>query len=336
MERCGSPMAQVPKKIAGPAAFGAGSHPLDFERLTVPACLLLHDPIRRMFCGDLTRRTKGHPMLTLPLSTAAAPVEVSHVALTVHDLAGMTAFYRQALGLEEVASVPGVSRLGVAGRPLIELRSDPAARKASPREAGLFHTAFLMPDRPALARWLRHAADTGLRLQGASDHLVSEAIYLSDPEGNGIEVYADRPRSAWHDATGAIKMATEALDLNALVQAADRPWSAAPEGLVVGHVHLQVGAIAEAEAFYSGVLGLPIMARYPGAAFYGSGGYHHHIATNVWNSRGAGSRNYPATGLAELTLAVDADALAAIKAKGRADRMEDPWGTVITLQPKSA
>ncbi|NJS37764.1 MAG: VOC family protein [Rhodobacteraceae bacterium] len=274
-------------------------------------------------------------MLTLPLSTAAAPVEVSHVALTVHDLDGMAAFYRQALGLEEVASAPGVSRLGVAGRLLVELRADPAARRASPREAGLFHTAFLLPDRPALARWLRHAADTGLRLQGASDHLVSEAIYLSDPEGNGIEVYSDRPRSAWHDATGAIKMATEALDLNALVQAADRPWSGAPEGLVVGHVHLQVGAIAEAEAFYGTMLGLPVMARYPGAAFYGSGGYHHHIATNVWNSRGAGRRSDPATGLAEVTLAADTAALAGIKAKGGAEQMEDPWGTIIAVQAKA-
>jgi catechol 2,3-dioxygenase len=288
-----------------------------------------------MFRWNQTRRIKGHPMMTPPLSTATAPVEVSHIALTVHDLPGMAAFYAQALGLEEVTSSLNLRRLGVAGRPLMELRADPAARKSTPREAGLFHTAFLMPDRTALARWLRHAADTGLRLQGASDHLVSEAIYLADPEGNGIEVYADRPRSAWHDATGAIKMATEALDLNALVQTADRPWTAAPEGLVVGHVHLQVGAVPEAEAFYAGTLGLPVMARYPGAAFYGSGGYHHHIATNVWNSRGAGPRNYPATGLAELTLAVDAATLAGIKANGGADRMEDPWGTVIALHQKS-
>jgi catechol 2,3-dioxygenase len=192
-----------------------------------------------------------------------------------------------------------------------------------------------MPDRAALARWLRHAADTGLRLQGASDHLVSEAIYLADPEGNGIEVYADRPRTVWHDANGAVKMATEALDLNVLLRAADRPWTAAPEGLVVGHVHLQVGSIPEAEAFYAGTLGLPVIARYPGAAFFGSGGYHHHIATNVWNSRGAGPRNYPVTGLAELTLATDAASMAGIKARGGLDRMSDPWGTVITLQQKT-
>lgn len=274
-------------------------------------------------------------MTKIPPSTASAPVEVSHVALTVHDLPGMAAFYQTALGLDEVAASPGLRRLGIGDRTVVELRADPAARKSGPQEAGLFHTAFLMPDRPALARWLRHAADTGLRLQGASDHLVSEAIYLADPEGNGIEVYVDRPRTAWHDATGAIKMATEALDLNALVRDADAPWSAAPEGMVIGHVHLQVGAVPEAEAFYSGILGLPVMARYPGAAFYGSGGYHHHIATNVWNSRGAARRHDPSTGLAELVLAVDPDAMATITAAGGTSRMEDPWGILITLAPKT-
>lgn len=271
-----------------------------------------------------------------PSSTASAPVEISHVALTVHDLDAMAAFYRQALGLAELSSEPGFTRLGVDGRLLVELRQDRAARRATPHEAGLFHTAFLMPDRSALARWLRHAADHGLRLQGASDHLVSEALYLADPEGNGIEVYADRPRTAWHDANGAIRMATEPLDLNALLQTADRPWTDAPEGLVVGHVHLQVGTLPEAREFYAGALGLPLMASYPGAAFFGAGGYHHHIATNVWNSRGAGPRTYPATGLAELALAADAASLAGIRDRGGSDRMTDPWGTAITLQAKAA
>ena len=269
-------------------------------------------------------------------STASAPIEISHIALTVHDLNGMANFYRQTIGLTELSSEPGLRRLGVADRPLVELREDRTARRASPREAGLFHTAFLMPDRAALARWLRNAADSGLRLQGASDHLVSEAIYLADPEGNGIEVYTDRPRTAWYDAKGAVKMTSEALDLNALLRAADCPWTTAPEGLVIGHVHLQVGAIPEAEAFYAGTLGLPVMARYSGASFYGSGGYHHHIATNVWNSRGAGTRNYPSTGLAELTLSADTISIANVEARGGANRMDDPWGTIVRLQPKTA
>lgn len=270
------------------------------------------------------------------MSTASAPLEISHVVLTVHDLPGVAGFYRQTLGLTDLSRSSGRVTLGAGGRTLLELVADPAARRAAPSEAGLFHTAFLMPSRPALARWLIHAANSGVQLQGASDHLVSEAIYLADPEGNGIEVYVDRPRDRWHGPDGAIRMATERLDLNDLARAADAPWTGAPDGLVVGHVHLQVGAIPEAEGFYSGQLGLPVMARYPGAAFYGSGGYHHHIATNTWNSRGAGQRDQPATGLTELVLAVDPAELAVIHSRGGSDRMQDPWGTLITLEPKAA
>jgi catechol 2,3-dioxygenase len=270
------------------------------------------------------------------MSTASAPIEISRVVLTVHDLQGVANFYRRTLGLTDLSGSAGRLCLGADGRTLVELIFDPAARRFDPREAGLFHTAFLMPSRPALARWLIHVAETGVQLQGASDHLVSEAIYLADPEGNGIEVYVDRPRDRWHNPDGSIKMATERLDLNALARAADGPWTGAPEGLVVGHVHLQVGAVPEAEAFYSGTLGLPVMARYPGAAFYGSGGYHHHIATNVWNSRGAGPRNMPSTGLTELVLAVDATEQAAIHARDGADQMQDPWGTRVSLEPKPA
>jgi catechol 2,3-dioxygenase len=270
------------------------------------------------------------------MSTAAAPIEISHVVLTVQDLPAVTEFYRRTLGLDVLDQTADRVVLGADGKRLIELAGDRKARRADPREAGLFHTAFLMPSRPALGSWLRHAADVGVQLQGASDHLVSEAIYLADPEGNGIEVYADRPRDRWRGPDGALRMATERLDLNALAQAADRPWTGAPGGLVVGHVHLQVGAVPEAEAFYAGLLGLPVMARYPGAAFYGSGGYHHHIATNVWNSRGAGVRDEPATGLAELVLSADDAEIAAIQARGGSDQMRDPWGTRITVLPKTA
>jgi len=269
------------------------------------------------------------------MSTATAPTEIGHVALTVRDLPGMTAFYSRVLGLAELSKEPGRRLLGATDRVLLDLREDLGARQSGRSEAGLFHSAFLMPDRAALARWLRRAADSGVQLQGASDHLVSEAIYLADPEGNGIEVYADRPRAGWQAPDGSVRMGTEALDLNALVQLANSPWTGAPEEMVIGHVHLQVGSVPEAEAFYSGTLGLPVMARYPGAAFYGSGGYHHHIATNVWNSRGAEVRGYPSTGLVELVLAVDEISQAAILKAGGAVRMTDPWGTAITLLPKA-
>lgn len=270
------------------------------------------------------------------MSTATAPIDVSHVALTVHDLAAMRAFYQSALGLQPLSSDGTAVRLGVGGATLVELRPDRAARRASPREAGLFHTAFLLPDRAALARWLIHAANSGVPLQGASDHLVSEAIYLADPEGNGIEIYADRPRSAWHHADGSVKMATEALDLNALAQSADGPWNTAPADAVVGHVHLQVGDTTKAATFWRDVIGMPVMATYPGATFHGSGGYHHHIAANIWNSRGAEPRSFPATGLAELVLNAAEPEYQAIVARAGSASLADPWGTAISLVPKAA
>ena len=268
------------------------------------------------------------------MSTASAPLEIGRVALTVNDLPRVADFYAAALGLETLSRDGETRVLGAGDTPLLELRGDRAARRRSPREAGLFHTAFLMPSRPALARWLIHAANSRVPLQGASDHLVSEAIYLADPEGNGIEVYVDRPRAAWTVADGSIQMATEALDLNDLAATADRPWSGAPEGMVVGHVHLQVGDLAGAEAFYGDTLGFALTTRYPGALFFGAGGYHHHIGANVWNSRGAGARSYPATGLADLEILADATEHAAIVARAGGDRLADPWGTSVTLRAR--
>lgn len=270
------------------------------------------------------------------MSTAHAPLEIGRVRLTVNDIAKVGAFYAQALGLQKIHSDATTASYGAGGRVLVELIADPAARRASPREAGLFHTAFLLPSRADLAAWLHHASASRLPLQGASDHLVSEAIYLADPEGNGIEVYADRPRDGWTKADGSIKMATDPLDFDDLAVQARAPWTEAPTGTVVGHVHLQVGAVPEAEAFYAGTLGFAVTAHYPGAAFFGSGGYHHHLGANVWNSRGAGQRS-PSTGLAGVELLADADSLAAITAKtGGKTEVADPWGTVISLTRKAA
>lgn len=268
------------------------------------------------------------------MHTAAAPMEIGRVTLTVHDLARSADFYARALGLAKLTADAAQVTLGAGNRALITLIADPAARLRSPREAGLFHTAFLLPDRAALARWLHHVASTRLPLQGASDHKVSEAIYLADPEGNGIEVYVDRPRAQWTKQDGSIQMATDPLDLDDLAAAADGTWTGAPDGTVVGHVHLQVGDVAQAQAFYTGTLGFPVTATYPGAAFYGSGGYHHHLATNVWNSRGAGPRT-PSTGLTNVEILADATALAAIAARSDGQtRLTDPWGTQITLTEK--
>lgn len=272
----------------------------------------------------------------IAMSTASAPVEIGHVALTVKDPAAMRSYYQLVLGMEPLASDGTTVSLGAAGVKLLELRYDPAARQASPREAGLFHTAFLMPDRAALARWLIHVSSERVQLQGASDHLVSEAIYLSDPEGNGIEVYVDRPRSQWQAAGSGVRMASEPLDLKELAGSADGPWQGAPDGLVIGHVHLQVGDMPRAEAFWRDTVGMPVMATYPGAAFYGSGGYHHHIATNIWNSRGAGNRSLPAIGLAELVLRADVAELRKITARAGSASLTDPWGIPVTVLAKAA
>lgn len=259
------------------------------------------------------------------MSTAAAPLEIGTVRLTVQDLTKVSDFYARAMGLEKLGGDGTVSRLGAGDRVLLELTADPAARKASPREAGLFHTAFLLPKRSDLGAWVHHASNSRLPVQGASDHLVSEAIYLADPEGNGIEIYTDRPRVAWTGADGKIKMATDPLDIDDLAASAKGEWRGAPVGTVVGHIHLQVGNVSEAEAFYRDRLGFPVMAHYPGAAFYGSGGYHHHIATNIWNSRGAGVKE-PGTGLTGFTIL--ADTLPA------ATHVRDPWGIEIDFVAK--
>ncbi|WP_413871853.1 VOC family protein [Albidovulum sp.] len=270
------------------------------------------------------------------MSTASAPVEIGRVALLVRDIDRVSDFYETAIGLAPIASDAAVRTLGAGGRVLLELRADPAARPADPHEAGLFHTAFLLPSRADLGAWLVHAAGARVPLQGASDHLVSEAIYLADPEGNGIEIYRDRARDEWPREGGRIRMATDPLDLHALAAEARGPWTGAPEGTVVGHVHLQVGNVPAAEEFYSGQLGFEIVTHYPGAAFFGSGGYHHHLGTNVWNSRGAGRRSDGAAGLAEVQLLAgpeDHDRLAAaLGASGGTD----PWGTPISVARKPA
>ncbi|MDQ7775203.1 MAG: VOC family protein [Paracoccus aminovorans] len=263
------------------------------------------------------------------MATSDAPLQIGQVALIVNDLDRVGDFYQSVIGLGRLSGSGEQLVLGAGGRPLVELRRDKAARHR-PREAGLFHTAFLLPDRKVLGGWLRHVAGRQIALDGASDHLVSEAIYLRDPEGNGIEVYADRPRSAWRTDGREVQMDTVALDLDGLAASAETPWSGAPEGSVIGHVHLQVGNVAEAESFYMNKLGMDRSAHVFGASFFASGGYHHHIAGNIWNSRGAGQRSADATGLAELVLDADAPVLAALGARD----FTDPQGTRIRVVAK--
>jgi catechol 2,3-dioxygenase len=217
------------------------------------------------------------------------------VRLTVSDLDRSRAFYQRVIGLEPAERDDGTVALGPEhGPPLIELLGDPSAPALNPRATGLFHLAILQPSRRDLALALARLAAARWPLSGASDHLVSEALYLSDPDGNGIEIYRDRPRSEWRqDENGQLAMATIPLNLDDVISAADGATEIpqlVPAGTTIGHVHLQVSDLHEVEAFYNGILGFDVMVRgYPGALFVAAGGYHHHIGLNTWNSAGAAS-----------------------------------------------
>ncbi|HEU4587140.1 MAG TPA: VOC family protein [Gemmatimonadales bacterium] len=283
----------------------------------------------------------------LPADTRVGPVQ-----LQVSDLGRSLDYYRQVLGMRLLRQDGGRATLGAQldPTPLIELVERPGARPVPRRgQLGLYHFAILLPDRQALGRFVRHLASVGARA-GASDHLVSEALYLHDPDGLGIEVYADRPRSAWrvHETARGreLAMSTEPLDLDGLVRAAgDAPWTGMPPGTVMGHVHLHVGDLDRAAAFYHAALGLDaVVWSYPGALFLSAGGYHHHLGLNTW----AGPNAAPATPsdaqLLEWTLLLPEPGAArrAAERLGQAGfdaepsgaaswTVSDPWGTRLRL-----
>jgi catechol 2,3-dioxygenase len=218
---------------------------------------------------------------------------IGAVRLAVADLDDVADFYREAIGLRPLEPEQSeIVRLGTGedAAPLVELVGDPSAPPRPRHTTGLYHLAILVPTRADLARALQRVADAGWRLTGASDHLVSEALYLSDPEGNGIEIYRDRPREQWRYRDGAIQMSTEPLDLDGVLGELSREDAGAgmPAGTRMGHVHLNVADLTAAETFYSGALGFDVTVRgYPGALFVSAGGYHHHIGLNTWTGEGA-------------------------------------------------
>jgi catechol 2,3-dioxygenase len=227
----------------------------------------------------------------LPAETTLGPA-----SLIVADLDRSVAFYRDVVGFHVLQGEGATATLG-AGEdvtPILELTALAGARPKSRRTTGLYHVAILTPSRAALARALYHLAVSRYPLQGASDHIVSEALYLADPDGNGLEIYRDRPRSDWYDANGQFQMGTLPLDLDQLLDegatsTGERPWIGLDAGTRVGHVHLQVADLAAAVRFYTEGLGFETMVHLPemGAAFISAGGYHHHIGLNTWSSRGA-------------------------------------------------
>ena len=293
----------------------------------------------------------SHPQTAAQHAAIDPATEMGTVRLTVSDLARSAAFYERAVGLraEEIAD-GGIALRAADGPPLIELHSDGSAPPLDRHRTGLFHLAVLLPSRVELALALARLAAAEWPLDGASDHLVSEALYLSDPDGNGIEIYHDRPREDWRWSEDGVAMATLPLDLRNLLAELppQRPHEGdlgVPAGTRIGHVHLQVADLADAEAFYSGVLGFDVVTRgYPGALFVSAGGYHHHLGLNTWHSAGAPPPEPGAVGLRsfEVTLPHD-DALAAVLARVRGAGLpletlaegtgvRDPSGNLVVLR----
>jgi catechol 2,3-dioxygenase len=268
---------------------------------------------------------------------------VGPVSLTVADLPRALAFYTDRLGFRVRQDGDGTARLGAGGSDLLVLVERKGARRA-PGSTGLFHFAVLLPSREALARALARLVDTRTPLQGTADHLVSEALYLADTEGNGIELYRDRPREEWAWEDGAIRMTTEPLDLSALLEegrAIGSAWRGLPEGTILGHVHLRVSVIAPAERFYCDLLGFELTTRYgTQASFVSTGGYHHHVAFNTWGGVGAPPPPGGAAGLREFVVnfpgAADVEAvLARVRAAGMTVEpgalVRDPSGNAVRL-----
>ena len=210
---------------------------------------------------------------------------VGRVRLQVSDLSQSLPYYTDVLGFPVSAREHGVAVLAtVNGAPLIELHEQKGIRPVPRRgRLGLYHFAILLPDRQALGRFVSHLAELGA-YAGSADHRVSEALYLADPDGLGIEVYADRPRGEWKTNGREIAMATEPLDLRALARAGGgEPWTGMPAGTTIGHVHFHVSTLRDAEAFFHVALGFDkVVWSYPGALFFSAGGYHHHVGTNTW------------------------------------------------------
>jgi catechol 2,3-dioxygenase len=279
---------------------------------------------------------------------------LGRVRLQVSDLSRSVEYYRRVIGLRVVAESDGGAVLGAEfdDRPLVELEELRGAKPVPRRgRIGLYHFAILLPDRPSLGRFLAHLEELGA-YAGMSDHFVSEAIYLTDPDGLGIEVYADRPRSAWKSHDGQLVMTTVPLDVESVMQAAAESaegltWQGMPPGTVIGHVHLHVGDLENAVAFYHGGLGLDkTVWNYPGALFLSAGGYHHHLGTNTW-AAGAPLAGPEDARLLEWEVLVpslaDAEAaaqsLTAARRDVRSDQNDwlaaDPWGTVVRIRPET-
>lgn len=256
--------------------------------------------------------------MPLPDGTRLGPV-----SLTVADAERSMKFYRDLAGLHELSRDGSRVTLGAGSTPVLHLYEEPGAKPMPDRASGLYHTAILYPDRAALARTVKYIATSGYPFTGASDHLVSEAFYLTDPDGLGVELYRDRPRNEWRWHGDQIEMATHPIHFEDFIAAADRAFDGAPEGTRVGHVHLKVSAIADAETFYRDAIGFDVTAHFGDSATFMSGGrYHHHLGANIWHSRGLPAAGAGFAGLREFVIEVPG---------GKARTLTDPWGHGVRM-----
>lgn len=283
-----------------------------------------------------------------PTDASRAPVRMASYALRVRDIGRCAEFYQRSVGLQVQDRTRDQVVLGVSGVPLLRLEQRPGAMPDDPKTAGLHHLAFLMPTRRNLANWHRHSRQIGLTITRTGDHHVNEALYFDDPEGNGCECYADRPESHWQwGADGKVYIPTTPVDLEDL-RRDESPLSMAwqaPGGLRIGHINLRVGDLDASETFYCNVLGLDHTCRREAMTFMSSGRYHHHMATNIFTSHGAGRRDDARAGLAWFTFEHDQryDAAAARERLSRAGspvsaveggfETRDPWGTRVRVIP---
>ena len=265
---------------------------------------------------------------------------LGHVHLTVSDLERALAYYRNSLGFQLHRQEGSTAALGAGRDDLLLLTEIPGAQHPG-RTTGLYHFAILVPSRLALAQSLQHMIDTNTRIGGWSDHLVSEAIYLSDPDGNGIEIYRDRPRTEWTYANEQIKMTVDPFDAKGVLAelTPDAPeWDGLHPDTILGHMHLHVAQLPQAVVFYRDVLGFGFMTGYgDSAAFLSAGGYHHHIGLNTWNGIGAPPSPPDSVGLREFTVHLpNTDELDALV--GRLDSANVPFernGTSLQLHDPS-
>jgi len=305
----------------------------------------MSDTVRTNASGESENADRGiaPPGFRLPAAT-----RLGVVRLQIANLTRSLAYYERVLGFRTLRRTEGIAVLGTVDgeTPIIELHERPGANPHPRRgQLGLFHFAILLPDRASLGRFVSHLSEIGAHA-GMSDHLVSEALYLTDPDGLGIEVYADRPRSQWTYDGRELSMSTLPLDVQDLVAAGGtQRWTGMPNGTTMGHVHLHVGDLDEAAAFYHEALGFDkVVWGYPGALFMSAGGYHHHLGTNTWAPAVAPGPDQARLLSWDIELPEASDLEGVLDSLSRswhtAERtaeggiVHDPWGTTFRLVPR--